>query len=589
MKPGDKILFAFPILLGVVVCAIAGMLFFSTREFEKSYIAAEMRDVMTEAELVSDMIRPMLLAGNVAAAVDYCEKFPERSRRATLVREDGAVVADSVADAAGLDNHATREEIAPALTGTPGVSTRFSSTSNARMIYCAMPIDINGNGHIEYVLRLAIRNDDVDAMISGAKTSTTLALALGVFLTCAIALYILIRVRLPLVRLQESAQSIARGNLNERISIPEKGVVRELATTVSRMKEQLKAQLDRITAERNGREFLFSALSEAVLLFSEDGNALYLNSAARRLFGAHATSGKFDFSRCGSAELVALANRAFSENVPVEAEISLETGNATRTLFAKGGPIFQDGERRLLLAVTDLTNLRRLESFRSDFVANVSHEIKTPLTGILGAVDALESGALEKPKMAEKFLGILSSQAKRLNALVQDVLSLAAIERRQISGGKETLPFRLDAAVENAVNYCRSRAEAANILLEISKNDPTDFEGDSRLIEQAVINLVSNAIKYSGSPRIEVSLEKDGNAAMLTVRDFGIGIPPEHHARIFERFYSADKAHSRSLGGTGLGLAIVKHIARLHGGAESLESVPGEGCVFRIRFPLRGL
>ena len=585
MRPGDRVLFAFPSILGLLVLTIAGTLFFSTRRFEKFYIEAEMRDVMTEAELVADKIRPMLLAGAIDEAAEYCEQFPERSRRVTLVRDDGTVVADSVAEASDLDNHAAREEIAPALTGTPAVSTRFSATNNALMCYCAMPIDINGNGHIEYVLRLAIRNRDVDDMIAAAKFSTWLALALGVSIALAIALYILIRVRIPLVRLQESANRIARGELDERISIPEKGIVRDLAVTVSRMKEILKNQLDRITAERNGRELLFSALSEAVLLISESGEALYFNSAARRIFNISPIAGRFDLARCGSPELVALANRAFTENISVETEITLETAGTPRTLFAKGGPIFHGGERRLLLAVTDLTNLRRLESFRSDFVANVSHEIKTPLTGILGATDALESGALSDPGTAKKFLGILSAQAKRLNALVQDVLSLAAIERRQVSGGKDTLPFRLDAAVENAVNYCRSRAEAASVALEITRNDATDFEGDSRLIEQAVINLVSNAIKYSGSSRVEISLEKTDGFALVVVKDFGIGIPPEHQERIFERFYSVDKAHSRALGGTGLGLAIVKHITRLHGGTASLESATGKGCIFRLAFP----
>ena len=233
-----------------------------------------------------------------------------------------------------------------------------------------------------------------------------------------------------------------------------------------------------------------------------------------------------------------------------------------------------------------MTNLRRLESFRSDFVANVSHEIKTPLTGILGAVDALESGALDDPALREKFLGILSKQAKRLNALVQDVLSLAAIEQQQVSGEKEMLPFRLDAAVENAVNFCQSRAEAAGTTLKITANDPAEIKGDSRLIEQAVINLIGNALKYSGSPTVEISLRKTNDAAEIAVRDFGVGIAAEHCARIFERFYSADKAHSRELGGTGLGLAIVKHIARLFGGNASVESAPGKGSIFRITLPL---
>ncbi len=586
MKSRDKILFAFPLLLGLLVLVSAGTLFLSTEKFEESYVSAEKRNIMTEAETFADVIRPMLASGDFAAVSNYCMNFSEKILRVTLVRADGTVIVDSAANEHALENHAAREEVAGALAGTPSVSSRFSATKNERMIYCAMPVDIDGR--TEFVLRLAIRNSEIESIIAGAKRNNVLALALGVFVALAIAFYILIRVRSPLVQLQESAQRISLGDLRERISVPEKGVVRELAITVSRMKEQLKSQLDRITAERNARERIFAALSEAVLLFAENGDALYFNGAAREVFGLEPGATKFNLARCGSPELLVLADKAFRDGVPVEAEITLEIeGGAPRTLFAKGGTLEDDGHRRLLVAITDLTNLRRLESFRSDFVANVSHEIKTPLTGILGAVDALESGALDNPVLREKFLGILSSQAKRLNALVHDVLSLAAIERQQISGECEAFPFRLDAALENAVNSCLPRAEAAGTTLKITENDPVEFNGDARLIEQAVINLISNAIKYSGSPTVEISLKKSEGSAEISVRDFGVGISQEHLSRIFERFYSADKAHSRALGGTGLGLAIVKHIARLHGGNASVESSLGNGCLFRISLPLR--
>lgn len=583
MKSGDKILFAFPLLLCVLVAALAGTLFLSTKNFEESYVAGEKRDIMREAGLVADVVRPMLAAGDARAAADYCRNFPEKSLRVTLVGADGAVLADSAAGDLELGNHAAREEIALALAGTPNVSTRFSATGNARMIYCATPVRIGGK--TAFVLRLAVHDAEVSARVAAAKRGTALALALGVAVSLAVALYIFRRVRMPLERLQESARKISRGDLGERISVPEKGVVRELALTVSRMKEQLKAQLDRISAESGARERLFSALSEAVLLFSEDGNALYFNAAARKIFGVDPAATKFDLARCGSPELIRLAQNAFAEGGNVEAEIRLEAAGTPRTLFAKGGIVAHDGGRALLLAVADLTNLRRLESFRSDFIANVSHEIKTPLTGILGAADALADGAASDPKLAEKFLGILSSQAKRLNALVQDILSLAAIERQQISGERETLPFRLDDVVENAVGACLAGAKAAGTTLKITRCVPAEIRGDARLCEQAVINLVGNAIRHSGSAVVEISLEETDAEAVVSVRDFGVGIAPEHCGRIFERFYSADKAHSRERGGTGLGLAIVKHIARLHGGNVSVESALGKGSVFRFSLP----
>lgn len=584
MKSGDKILFAFPLLLVVSVTAAAGALFFSTRDFEETYIENETRDVMTQAQSVAEVVRLDVVGGNLASAAAYCEAYPKPTR-VSLIRADGIVIADSDGKERLLDNHLHREEVAAALKGDAFTNTRFSATENAQMIYCAVPVVIDGN--VEFVVRLAIFNRDVDEVVSAAKRNTILAGALGVIFAVGIGCYIFVSVRRPFERLQRSAARVCRGELNVRIFIPEKGLVRDLALTVSRMKEQLKNQLDRITAERNSREILFAALSEAIVLFDENGEALYFNSAARNVFGIDESAAKFDLARCRSPELMRLANLAFRENKPIEAEITREVSKTTRVLFVKGGIVIHDGKRRLLLAIADLTNLRRLESFRSDFIANVSHEIKTPLTGILGAVDALEAGALDNPEAREKFIKILQSQAKRLNNLVRDVLSLAAIERRQTEGDeKDKTVFRVDAVVENAVSICLPRAEEKKIELKITENVPVEICGDPALIEQALTNLISNAIKYSESPTVEISSEKLGNALVLSVRDYGIGIAPEHCDRLFERFYCVNQAHSRALGGTGLGLSIVKHIARLHGGNAYVKSTPGKGSTFRISIPL---
>lgn len=588
MKSGDKFFFAFPLLIGLSIIAAAGALFYSTRNFEDVYMATETREVRTATEAVAEVVRQNVLGGNVQAAIDYCDKFPDKSYRVSLIRADGTVLSDSgVENDAALDNHANRGEIAQVLaTGTTAFSSRFSVTENARMFYCAAPVFIGGN--VEFVVRFAVFNQDIHAIVSVSKRNTALAGTFGVILAILVAFYIFIRVRRPFQQLQKSASRVSHGELNVRIFIPEKGVVRDLALTVSRMKEQLKNQLDRITAERNSREILFAALSEAIVLFDENGEALYFNSAARKVFGVGENASKFDLARCRSAELVRLAHLAFRENKPIETEFQLDVAGTVHALFAKGGIVVHDGKRRLLLAIADLTNLRRLESFRSDFIANVSHEIKTPLTGIIGAVDALESGALENPPMRDKLLGILKSQAKRLNSLVRDVLSLAAIERRQQDGNeiKNRLPLALDAVVENAVNICLPRAEEKGTELKIVGNVPAEILGDSVLVEQALTNLIYNAIKYSESPRVEVSSEIRAGAVIVSVRDFGIGIAEEHCERIFERFYCVDRAHSRALGGTGLGLSIVKHIAKLHGGNASVKSAPGKGSTFRISFPL---
>lgn len=588
MKAQDKTLFAFPLLLVLLVASATGALLFFTKKFEESYIAAARRDVMLEARFIAELIEPMLVVGDVEQAAKYCDRIREKSRRITLVDVEGRVLADSGADKDVLDNHAGREEIAIAIAGAPGSSTRFSSTQNEHMTYSAMPIDATLDGKTNYVLRVAIYNKDLDAVVSRVKWLTLLGLALGGISVIMLVCYIIFRIRIPLQELQESAKRISRGNLDVRISIPEKGIVRELALPVSRMKEQLKAQLDRITADRNDRENLFSALSEAVLLINEERNAIYFNSAARKIFNIDESTTQFSWRRCGSAELLRISDLAFSENRSIETEVTLDCSGTPRSLYAKGCIVIHDGERCLLLAITDMTNLRRLESFRSDFVANVSHEIKTPLTSILSAVESLSDGALHSPELAGKFLKILNTQGKRLNALIQDILSLAALERRELAGKEDFEPFQLDAALENAVNACAENAEGAGIELCITHNAPLEYVGDARLIEQAVINLVGNAVKYSGGSRIEVAQERKGRSIVISVRDFGVGIPAEHLPRLFERFYRVHKERSQKLGGTGLGLAIVKHIAQLHGGTATVESRPAQGCCFRITLPLSG-
>ncbi len=252
--------------------------------------------------------------------------------------------------------------------------------------------------------------------------------------------------------------------------------------------------------------------------------------------------------------------------------------------------------RELALAVAKMTKQLRqrigeltvLESFRSEFVANVSHEIKTPLTGILSAVEMLEDGAKDQPEMRDRCLAILSHQSHRLHSLVLDILSLAKLEQKCENHLSKTdfTPISPQAILQSAVAVCAESAKKNRTELVIHCVDNPTIQGDSQLLEQAVTNLIINAVRYSGSSRIEISSRQHGNQLTLTVRDFGIGIPEEHHGRIFERFYRVHKERSRELGGTGLGLAIVKHIAQLHDGHVEINSQTGKGAEFSLIFPI---
>ena len=245
--------------------------------------------------------------------------------------------------------------------------------------------------------------------------------------------------------------------------------------------------------------------------------------------------------------------------------------------------------RCLLLAAADITRMKKLESYRSDFVANVSHEIKTPLTSIIGAAEALEGfedGEEDSPR--RKLLDILINQSRRLNLLVQDILSLASLETRQMTPARDFELLELDSVIINAVNMSLARSGGnCGIEIKVTADAALKVNGDSQLLEQAVVNLIDNAVKYSAASGIEVSLKEEAGYAVIGVIDNGVGIPPEHQRRIFERFYRVHKERSRQSGGTGLGLAIVKHIAQLHNGFVRLVSTPGHGCEFYIHIPLQ--
>ncbi|MGN0853392.1 MAG: sensor histidine kinase [Kiritimatiellia bacterium] len=229
--------------------------------------------------------------------------------------------------------------------------------------------------------------------------------------------------------------------------------------------------------------------------------------------------------------------------------------------------------------------MRRLETFRQDFVSNVTHEIKTPLTGILGAVDVLdEAGEALAPAERAEMLKIVKDQSVRLNALAQDILSLAKLERAETDVHKDFVEVDLSDVLRNVFVALKPKAAFAGVGLVLLKNESARFACDAVLIEEAVTNLVENALRYSGSRTIELSLTREDGRIRITVTDHGVGIAAEHLPRLFERFYRVDKARSRTLGGTGLGLAIVKHIAQLHGGTVTVESVPGAGSVFALVF-----
>lgn len=583
MENRDKILFALPVVIAFIVVAFAGISYWQLSYFEKSYYQDAKDNIAQQTKTVSLVLTRMLNEGKLDEARKFCQEFKKDSLRITLINSAGTVVADSIEKSDILSNHLDREEVKSAMTGSPNSIIRYSESLHKWMIYHAERFNTE-NG--VYVVRSAVSTDRISRVVTHVKINMGLALLLGAALAGLIMLYILNRVRAPLLALQNAVGKIAAGDLDTEIEVPPQGILYELADDISNMTEQLKRQLASVVSERNEKQIILDSMNNAILLLSPDGEAVRFNTAAAKLFDIKGAKAKFNISRSGINGLLPLVNETRQNGKSFEKELEFRRGDILYTLLVRGRTIREMDDPFILITITDLTNLRKLESFRSDFVANVSHEIRTPLTGIIGAVETLlEVESLDRVR-TEKLHELILTQSNRLNVLIQDILSLAAIERKHLDQSQEFFEVKLDSMLVNAVNLCRQKADKAEVELVITQNTPLTIQADAQLLEQAVTNLINNAISYSGSSRIEVSLTRREQQAMIEVRDFGVGIAAEHHERIFERFYRVHKERSRELGGTGLGLAIVKHIAQVHKGFPEVSSKLGEGSAFRIILPL---
>jgi two-component system phosphate regulon sensor histidine kinase PhoR len=329
---------------------------------------------------------------------------------------------------------------------------------------------------------------------------------------------------------------------------------------------------------------------EGVMAVDRKERLITLNQAGGRLLGVDPEAAKArplpEVVR--NPDLQNFVTRSLASTRQVDGEIIIRDNNLDRLLQVRGTTLrdLQGKAFGALIVLNDVTRLRRLEQARRDFVANVSHELKTPITSIKGFVETLLDGAMQEPDNALSFLEIIAKHADRLNEIIDDLLSLSRIEQDSEQGKITLASGRIKEVLHNAIQVCRERAAAKDIDIALDCPDDLTGEMNAPLLEQAVVNLIDNAVKYSPAARpVQVEARAELGEILILVRDQGPGIAPEHLPRLFERFYRVDAGRSRKVGGTGLGLAIVKHIAQAHEGYVTLQSAPGKGSTFFIHLP----
>jgi len=380
----------------------------------------------------------------------------------------------------------------------------------------------------------------------------------------------------PVIELRDVARAIAAGDLERRPSLSAPGEVGDLAIALHRMAEQLGARLEALEADETLLIAVVEALAQGLVVIDRAGRVVRLNESARRLLDA-GESVPFPAERLPQEDTLQRATRSALQGRAVEtAEIVLDG----RTLALTARPLPAGGA---VLALMDLTARRRLERIRRDFVANVSHELKTPLTVINGFAETLLDPHVPESQR-QQFVATIQSNAKRMQRIVDDLLDLSRYE----SGAWRPDPTAVDvrAATAEVAGTAREAAEQKGVpLVEEIADDARTVYVDSMALRQILDNLVQNAIRYTSAGRITMFSRRTPEGVEIGVRDTGIGIPPEHLPRIFERFYRVDPGRSRAEGGTGLGLAIVRHLAEAHGGAVRAESTVGVGTTIAVTFP----
>jgi two-component system, OmpR family, phosphate regulon sensor histidine kinase PhoR len=519
--------------------------------------------------------------------------------RVTVIASNGQVLSDSAADAAAMENHANRPEVMQALADGHGQAVHPSVTLGRELVYEAVRYQEPDGQSI--IIRLAVPLSEIDLSVKELRGRLAIAsivmLLIGAFASLAFTRMFSTRID----RLKDFSQRIAEGNFQPLSIEGPRDEVSELMDSMNQTAARLDQEIRTLSGERNRSSAILRSMVEGVAVIDAQERLVFYNRAFSEIFNVPVSTaeGRPLIEAVRNAELVGLIRKALRGEEGLQNDISMGivqmqnfsvTAAQVMALETLNGTPDADRAKPsgAVVVLHDVTELRRLERVRQDFVANVSHEFKTPLTAIQGFAETLLSGALDDPTSNRRFLEIIRTHAVRLARLTNDLLKLARIEAGKLE--LEFFPVGLIELIEGCAETTLLKASRKQITLEIEVPPGLPpVRGDATLLRDVLQNLLDNAIQYTPEcGHIRVSADLRGKEAVVTVTDTGIGIPTADKERIFERFYRVDAARSREAGGTGLGLSIAKHIVEAHGGHLWVDSVIGEGSKFSFSIPVAG-
>lgn len=580
MQKKINLLFLFSILFGILMVSAL-----TINLVGDNYIKSIENELISNSNLVIEMI-------NQQDIKDY-DEFANRiheitNARVTIIDEKGVVLGDSVASIEGLENHKYRPEIQKAYDGDIGKSQRYSNTIEEEMYYVALPIEEK-----KLVVRLALPLDQIEETNWIFLKQIIIASLFGIVFSLILGFRFLKSMIDPIKELTSMTQSIAQGNYGEKVFIKSNDEIGELANNFNQMSEELEEKILELNERNDETRAILGSMINGIIAINNEKEIMFINESVLNIFNY---SMKLDEAKGRSiieffrnsnlnAKILELLDKKDGDSFEIKINhltqdkiLKIHLNN----ILSNKNPLRKIG---YLIVIQDVTDIRKLENMRKDFVANVSHEIKTPLTSIRGFIETLKEVSADDVDVRQRFLNIIDLESKRLNGLIDDLLVISEIENSNYK------------SVNEIIDVNQTIEEIELILLELAKKNKIDLKlsraseyleviGNPRWFKQMLINLIDNAIKYTpegGKVVLEVSFTSD--LCIFRIKDTGIGISPEHLERLFERFYRVDKARSREVGGTGLGLAIVKHAVNNFNGTIDVKSEVGIGTEFIVKIP----
>jgi two-component system, OmpR family, phosphate regulon sensor histidine kinase PhoR len=582
-----KLAFTFFALL---LCVLVAVDFFADRVLQRDYERTGFAQLLAIARIAQS--DPPQLASlppanpqEISALQKWMQHIAASGARVTVVTADGTVLADSQSDAQTMENHAGRPEIIQALAEGSGRSIRHSATLNRDLVYCAVR-QTAPSGQI-YVLRFALPVESVGQVLWPFRRSLWVSSALVLLLAGMVVMLVARNFSDRIERLTAFSQRVAEGDFRAQASDDTGDPLDVLSGSLNQTAARLDRTIRTLTEERNLSSAILGSMVEGVLVVNAAERVVFANHSFAEILDMNvppqAGSGLVEWVR--QTELIEAVRQVLAGQPRVESEIV--TGTLRQHYFAATvASVRTTGTDGAVLVLHDITDLRKLERVRRDFVANVSHEFRTPLTAIQGFAETLLAGALDDPQNRGRFLEIIVEHSRRLARLTEDLLMLSKMDADRLEF--ETRRTPVQAFIESCMETAQPRARDKDLRLSMSRLEKIpDIAGDRRRLTEVLQNLLDNAIQYTPpGGEITVSARATDSEVVITVSDTGIGIPLGEQPRIFERFYRADVARSREVGGTGLGLSIAKHLVEGHGGRIWVQSEIGHGSQFHFSVPI---